>query len=169
MRVPCVVRWPGKVPAGSTCDELTTMMDLLPTFASLAGATLSADRQIDGHDIFPLLSGVAEAKTPYQAFYYYYMDQLQAVRAGRWKLHLPLAQRRTNLRDATKPSAARLFDLQNDIGETTDVAAKHPEVVARLTQHAERARQDLGDRERPGHNQRAVGKVTDPQPQVLRN
>ena len=167
MRVPCVVRWPGKVPPSSTCDELTTMMDLLPTFAALAGKALPPERKIDGHDIFPLLAGATDAKTPYEAFFYYYMDQLQAVRAGKWKLHLQLAQRRTNLRDATKPSRVRLFDLQADIGETTDVSAEHPEVVARMERLAANARRNLGDRGMPGENQRAVGKVTNPEPQVL--
>ena len=122
---------------------------------------------IDGRDIFPLLSDSATAKTPHEAFYYYYMDQLQAVRSGPWKLHLALTERRTSLRDATTKSKARLFDLDHDIGETNNVATKHPTVVARLTRLAELARQDLGDRDRPGQNQRPLGKTRDPQPQVL--
>jgi arylsulfatase A-like enzyme len=70
-------------------------MDLLPTFARLAGATLPKDRIIDGRDVWPLLSGRPDARSPHAAFYYYYMDQLQAVRSGRWKLHLPLETKRT--------------------------------------------------------------------------
>ncbi len=168
MRVPCVARWPGKIPAGSTCDELSTLMDLLPTFAKLAGGAAPSDRRIDGHDIWPLLAAMPAAKTPYDAFYYYHVDQLQAVRDNRWKLHLSLAAKRTNLRDATAASPARLYDLANDIGETTNVASEHPEVVQRLKQLAERARQDLGDRNRPGAHQRPVGRSEPPRAQLLK-
>jgi len=82
MRVPCLARWPGKILAGRTCRELCTSMDFLPTFARLAGAQVPADRTIDGHDIRPLLFGQEGAKSPYEAFYYYCMEQLQAVRSG---------------------------------------------------------------------------------------
>ena len=118
MRVPCVVRWPGQVPAGASCDEICSLMDMLPTFTGLAGGKLPADRKLDGHDIWPLLAGEENAATPYDAFYYYYMDQLQAVRSGKWKLHLGLPQKRTNLRDATATSPARLYDLATDIAES---------------------------------------------------
>jgi arylsulfatase A-like enzyme len=168
MRVPCVARWPGKIPAGKSCDELCTLMDLLPTFAKLAGGEAPHDRQIDGHDIWPLLAAMPEAKTPYTAFYYYHMDQLQAVRDDRWKLHLSLSAKLTNLRAATANSAARLYDLASDIGETTNVAAANPEVVRRLEQLAEQARQDLGDRDRTGTHERPVGRVETPKPQLLR-
>ena len=167
MRVPCVARWPGKIPAGKSCDELCTLMDMLPTFAKLAGGKAPTDRKIDGHDIWPLLTATPNAKTPYAAFYYYHMDQLQAVRADRWKLHLSLANRSTNLRDATTSSDARLYDLENDIGETTNVAAANPAVVQRLEALAELARQDLGDRDQVGAQQRPVGRVESPVPQLL--
>lgn len=167
MRVPCVVRWPQKVPVGTSCDEICSLMDLLPTFAKLAGAVLPTDRKIDGHDIWPLLSGEPTAKTPYDAFYYYYVDQLQAVRAGKWKLHLGLPQRRTNLNDATARSAPKLFDLNTDLAESRNVVEDHPEVVARLTQLAEAARADLGDGAIRGHGERPVGRVDKPHPQVI--
>ncbi|MCA9120542.1 MAG: sulfatase [Planctomycetaceae bacterium] len=167
MRVPAVIRWPGKVPAGTSCNELCSLMDMLPTFANLAGGNAPTDRKIDGHDIWPLLSGKANVISPYSAFYYYHMDQLQAVRDRRWKLHLSLANKSTNLRDETAASAARLYDLDADIGETTNVAAEHPEVVRRLEMLAELARQDIGDRDRRGANERPVGRVEDPKPQVL--
>ena len=95
------------------------------------------------------------------------MDQLQAVRDDRWKLHLSLASRSTNLRDATTSSDARLYDLENDIGETTNVAAANPAVVQRLEALAELARQDLGDRDQVGAHQRPVGRVESPVPQLL--
>jgi arylsulfatase A-like enzyme len=168
MRVPCIARWPGKIPAAKTCDELCTLMDMLPTFARLAGGETPIDRKIDGHDIWPLLTATPAAKTPHAAFYYYHMDQLQAVRDNRWKLHLGLSEKRTNLRDATATSDARLYDLANDIGETTNVAAANSEVVQRLQALAELARQDLGDRDRPGAAQRPVGRIEPAVPQLLR-
>lgn len=168
MRVPCVVRWPAKIPAGKSCDELSSLMDLLPTFAKFAGGEAPTDRKIDGRDIWPLLTAMPEAKTPHAAFYYYHMDQLQAVRDARWKLHLSLANKSTNLRDATATSAARLYDLDNDLGETTNIAAANPKVVRRLEALAELARKDLGDRDRPGANERPVGRVEPPKPQLLR-
>lgn len=167
MRVPCIVRWPGRVPAGTTCDELCTTMDLLPTFARLAGGHPPQDRIIDGHDIRPLLFGLAGAKSPYDAFFYYYAKQLQAVRSGKWKLYLALDAKWKNLRGATAPSAAELYDLEADLGETKNLAAERPDVVERLLQYAEHARADLGDGEQEGQNQRPAGLVENPQPQVL--
>jgi arylsulfatase A-like enzyme len=143
-------------------------MDMLPTFAKLAGGEAPADRKIDGHDIRALLTAAPGAKTPYEAFYYYHMDQLQAVRDSRWKLHLSLANKSTNLRDDTASSDTRLYDLDNDIGETTNVAASNPGVVARLEALAELARKDLGDRGRAGANERPVGRVEPATPRLLR-
>ena len=166
MRVPCVVRWPGHVPASRACEELTTTMDLLPTFARLAGAELPHDRMIDGKDIWPLMAGQSGARSPHEAFFYYQMDQLQAVRSGRWKLYLPLKNKRERIGGKGKPSPARLFDLKTDIGETNDLAAAHPDVVARLARYAEQARDDLGDEDRPGKNQRPAGFEPHPTPRV---
>jgi arylsulfatase A len=84
-RVPFIARWPEKIRAGQTNDELMTTMDLLPTFAKLAGAEIPTDRVIDGKDIWPVLAG--DAKTPHEAFYYHRRDDLAAVRSGDWKLH----------------------------------------------------------------------------------
>jgi len=168
MRMPCIVRWPGQIPAGTTCDELLTTMDLLPTFAKLAGAAPPEDRIIDGHDAWPLLSGRPGAKSPYEAFYYYEMANLQAVRSGKWKLHLPGKRKRSVPLPKEIEHTAMLFDLDADLAETTDVAPQHPDVVARLTALAEKAREDLGDGNRPGKNQRPAGWVDDPKAQVLR-
>ena len=167
MREPCIVRWPGRVPAGVTCDELAGTMDLLPTFARLAGTSAPTDRIIDGKDIWPLLSGRQGAKTPHEAFYYYQMDQLQAVRSGRWKLHLALKPKKRNWGKPEPESPLQLFDLQADIGEQNNVAEKHPDVVRRLLALAERARQDLGDLDRPGKNQRPAMLVDDPKPLLM--
>lgn len=166
-RVPCIMRWPGRIPAGKTCSELCTMMDLLPTFARLAGTHPPKDRIIDGHDIRPLMAGSANAASPYEAFYYYYVEQLQAIRSGKWKLYLPLKHKWINFRGDTKASPAGLYDLEADISETTNLAAKYPDVVRRLLALAERAREDLGDLGRPGLNQRPAGRVANPTPRIL--
>ncbi len=167
MRVPCVVRWPGQIPAGASCSEIVTTMDLLPTFARLAGVSAPQDRIIDGRDVWPLLRGEPGARSPHEAFYYYYMDQLQAVRSGRWKLHLPTAAKRASLTGATAEARLELYDLDADIGETNNVAADHADVVQRLTALADAAREDLGDGARPGNHQRPAGRVANPMPQVV--
>ncbi len=167
MRVPCVMRWPGKIPAGATCGELCTTMDFLPTFARLAGTEPPQDRILDGHDVRPLISGQPGAKSPYEAFYYYYLEQLQAVRSGKWKLYLPLENKWRSFRGDTEPCPAELYDLVADLGETTNLVDKHPDVVQRLLGLAEKARQDLGDLGRPGKNQRPAALVENPTPRVM--
>jgi arylsulfatase A-like enzyme len=167
MREPCVVRWPGRVPAGSKCDEITCTMDLLPTFAALAGAKVPADRIIDGKGIWPLLSGKNGAKTPHEVFYYYQMDQLQAVRSGKWKLHVAMKDKQRNWGGPVGPSPVKLFDLENDIGEKKNIAGEHPDVVRRLNALADKAREDLGDMSREGLHQRPAGWVTTPKALVL--
>ena len=167
-RVPCIMRWPGRIPAGITCGELCTTMDLLPTFARLAGTEPPKDRVIDGHDIWPLMVGDVEAESPYEAFYYYYVGQLQAVRSGRWKLHLPLEAKWRNFRGDTTASEAELYNLKTDVGETKNLAGEYPDIVRRLLALAEKARADLGDVDQPGTHQRPAGVVVDPTPRVLR-
>ena len=167
-RVPTIMWWPGRVPAGAVCGELATTMDLLPTFALLAGGRPPADRIIDGHDIRPLVLGEPNAKSPYEAFYYYYMDQLQAIRSGPWKLFLPLENinRHPHFKKGQKATPL-LFNVVEDIASAKNVADEHPEVVRRLTALAEKAREDLGDRGRPGKNQRPIGRCENPKPQIL--
>jgi arylsulfatase A-like enzyme len=166
MRMPCIARWPGRIPARKTCEELVTLMDLLPTFARLAGAELPR-HTIDGRDIWPLLAAERGAKSPHEAFYYYRMDQLQAVRSGPWKLYLPLQRRVGPGRQAMSPQPAALYDVSSDPGENNNLIDDQSEVVARLTDLAEQARQELGDLGRPGRGQRPAGRVDHPQPQVL--
>ncbi len=169
MRVPCIARWPGRIPPGRTCADLATTMDLLPTFAHLAGTKPPDDRRIDGHDIRPLLFGRQGATSPYEAFYYYDRDQLQAVRAGRWKLYLPLANKKGRGRKVPATGPGLLFDLAADLGETHNVAGDHPDVVKRLTALAGRARDDLGDGPEPGKGQRPAGHEPDPTPRTMQN
>jgi arylsulfatase A len=166
-RVPCIAWWPGQVPAGTTCDELSTTLDLMPTFAALAGSRPPQDRVLDGFDITPLLTGRPGAKSPYVAFYYYEGNQLQAVRSGRWKLYPPLDDwppRRPN--GAIRPGQPLLIDVAADPSEARDVAADNPAVVEQLLALAELARRDIGDGDRPGEQQRPSGRVDSPQPRV---
>lgn len=169
-RVPTLAWQPGSVPAGTVCDELTSTLDLLPTFASLAGGQPPSDRKIDGQDITPLIFGHQDATSPHQAYYYYMEDQLQAVRSGPWKLFLPIAgsARHPHFKPGQPPRAA-LFNVVDDVGCKRDVAEQHPDIVARLTAIADEARRDLGDRGQAGQGQRAPGKLPDgkkPKPQV---
>ncbi|HYT61514.1 MAG TPA: sulfatase, partial [Haliangiales bacterium] len=153
LREPCIMRWPGKIPAGAVCRELAATMDLLPTFARLAGAEVPRDRIIDGKDIWPLMSGQPGAKTPHDAYLYYWGKHLQAVRSGKWKLHLPHNYDHPDPpghdgkpgKYAKREISVALFDLETDIGETNNVADQHPEIVARLQGLAGKCRDDLGD------------------------
>nr|WP_231617659.1 sulfatase [Novipirellula aureliae] len=121
MRMPAVIRWPGKIPAGTVNGEIMTAMDLLPTFANLAGAEIPSDRVIDGKDIWPVLNRTA--KSPHEAFFYYSKNDLKAVRSDKWKLHLGSAK---------GEGSAALYNLEIDIGEKINVLADHPAVEKRL-------------------------------------
>jgi len=151
-REPGIMYWPGTIKAGSTCERLTTTMDLLPTFATLAGAELPADRKLDGLDISPVLRGKPEQAEECEKFFYYMEDNLHAVRSGNWKLILD--------------GSDELYDLENDVGESENVFAKHPDVVAKLSAYADECREDLGDasKDMPGKNCRPVGRVENPVP-----
>jgi arylsulfatase A-like enzyme len=168
MRVPFIARWPGRVPAGKTCRELATMMDVLPTFAALAGLEPPRDRRIDGKNIVRLLERPETERTPHEVFYYYFMGQLQAVRAGRWKLHLPLPRKRHGWHLPPYEEKGRLYDLEADPGESRDLFASNPAIVARLTKRAEEARRDIGDEDRDGQGQRPAGWVETARPLSLK-
>jgi len=144
-------------------------IDLLPTTARLIGADLPdpAIHPIDGKDIWPILSGQDGAKG-HEAFYYYQMDQLQAVRSGRWKLFVPMDSKKRNWGKPEGKTELILYDLKADIGETTNVAAAHPDVVKQLLAHAEIARRELGDGEKAGAGQRAAGRVDEPAPRLIK-
>ncbi|HEY2413616.1 MAG TPA: sulfatase [Pirellulaceae bacterium] len=166
---PTLARWPGKIPAGRVCRELCGTIDVLPTFAKLAGGSAPQDRIIDGLDIWPLMAGVDGAKTPHDRFYYYWNFGLEAVRSGPWKLHLPHTYQhlatpgKDGLPGKHEPvkTELALYNLVEDAGEKTDVAAANPEVVQRLLGIAEEARADLGDSltDRPGKNRRPPGRL----------
>jgi arylsulfatase A len=163
MRVCTIAWWPGKIPAGTRTDAITSMMDLLPTLAHLAGAELPDDRSLDGVDQWPVLAATVEGAPPRDQFLFFRGFRLEAVRSGPWKLHRALAEGAAGQKK-TLPRP-QLFHLIDDIGETRDVAAEHPEVVARLTALAQAIDDDLGlDGIGPGC--RPLGRVAEPLPAI---
>lgn len=137
---------------------MTNSMDILPTIAKLAGATLPENRIIDGIDIWSLLSGDKDIQWPERTFFYYNGLNLQAVREGKWKLHLPrnsemLVWWEGGLRELKKPA---LFDLNTDPDEKQDVAAEHPHLVKQLLKLADSARKELGSWNKKGADQKPI-------------
>jgi len=169
-RVPCIMRWPGKIPAGSICTEMVTMMDILPTITKLAGGNLPS-KKIDGNDIRPLIEGQPRAKSPHETFFYYLGNRLQAVRCGKWKLHFPHSYQDVEVPGVDgfpgksfKPETRidlSLFDLEKDVSEQHNVADEHPDVVRRLMALADEMREELGDSEKKmkGKNRRPAGHI----------
>ncbi len=157
-RVPCLMRWPGQLPAGAVSDDYVMTIDLLPTLAGRIGAKLPA-LPIDGLDVWPLLSRQPGAKNPHDGYgNWYAQNELQAVVSGDglWKLVLPHRYRtlggRPGGRDGTPAkyetvalTAPTLYNLRSDRSETTDVAAANSAVVQHLLAFAEKCRADLGD------------------------
>ena len=135
MREPTVVRWPARIPAGGENDEIMSAMDLLPTFAALAGAEVPSDRTIDGKDVTEVL--VQGAATPHEAFFYHSKNDLLAVRAGPWKLHFK----------GGRP--ALLYDLSADIGEKKNVIAENRGVAKRLATLAAEFNREIEADHRP--------------------
>ena len=160
-RVPCIVRGPGRIPAGVDSSTMATAMDLFPTIAAWCGAELPADRVIDGQDLRDVLEG-RTSDSPHDAFFYYMGSNLEAVRSGDWKLHV---YKTPNRRNGEGP-IEQLYDLAADPGETTNVAGAHADVVARLHELLDRARRDLGDTVEgvEGSGRRPVGRVDNPVP-----
>jgi arylsulfatase A-like enzyme len=154
VREPTVMRWPGRIPAGTVCREPVMTIDLLPTIARLAGAPLPPNR-IDGLDIWPLMAGQDGAKTPHEALFFYWNGGLEGVRSGRWKLHFAHPYRTLGGKPGgtggkpgpyeTAQTPLALYDMERDPSETTNVADANPDVVKRLTALADAMRKDLGD------------------------
>ena len=145
MRVPGIFRWPGEIPAGQVSSEPVGNMDVLPTFAKLAGAELPSDRAIDGRDLWPLLSGKADAKSPHERFYYFTGGRdranIRAVREGRWKLHVA--------RQGGGLAAEALYDLHEDASEKFDRKDLYPDLTKRLLSATETFVRDLEANVRP--------------------
>lgn len=170
VRVPFIARWPGRIPAGTECHEPCMTIDLLPTLAKLAGSQLP-ERKIDGLDIGPLLFSTEPVKSPHEGLFIYWGNELHAVRSGDWKLHFPHSYRTIGPMGPGqdgKPKPYRegktelaLFNLRDDISQTKNVVADHPDVLERLNKLADEMRADLGDslQKLPGPGQRPAGQL----------
>ena len=150
VREPTLAWWPGHVPPDSVCDAVAGNIDFLPTFAALAGAALPAGEKLDGCDITPLLLGRSQ-ESPHEAYFYFAGNTLQAVRAGAWKLAVARQSENTGARKntvkASEPAPAfvpTLYNLNEDIGEQSNVAGQYPEVVNRLQGYIAGMGADLG-------------------------
>lgn len=129
-RVPFIIRWPGKIPAGSVSSALASTMDLHPTLAAIAGARLP-EVELDGRNVLPLFTHPGNAISPHEYFFYIHNDA-QAVRSGDWKYHqVEFYSVKATARETTGPS---LYNLKDDIGETTNLIKDHPAIAARLAQ-----------------------------------
>ncbi len=145
VRVPTIAWWPGKIEPGSRCDAVAGTIDLLPTAVTLAGGKVPDQPVIDGRDISPLLFGKT-TQSQREAHYYFSGYNLQAVRQGPWKLAIA-PQPGTGSKDANTDAsgnALRLYNLDTEIGEQSNVAAQHPDIVARLQQLADKMGAAIG-------------------------
>ena len=136
LRVPCVVRWPGHVPAGRVSDAIFSTLDFMPTFATLAGYDVPTDRIIDGTDQTELLLGKSELGAR-EDYYYFCQNELHGVRMGKWKLLLADREKFYGYVDDKGSGQIELYDLDADIGETKNLAKQHPDIVQQMVQHAE--------------------------------
>jgi arylsulfatase A-like enzyme len=169
-REPAIIRWPGVVPAGSICNKLSGNIDLLPTIAAITKAPLP-QHKIDGVSLLPLLKGDINANPRDHLFFYFKENDLEAVRAGHWKLVLPHTYRSVENELTGKngwpgkmhnsKTELALYDLRRDPGERYDVKSQNPEVVERLQKMVDEAREDMGDdlTGRQGKNRRPAGKL----------
>ncbi len=161
-RVPCIMRWPEKIAAGTTCDGIAASIDLFATLADITGAPLPADTTIDS---ISLAETILQGKpTKRETFAYYRRANLEAVRKGDWKLHF--CRTDNSQGDADDADSPKLYNLRNDVGETNNVYDKHPEIVALIEEAAEEFRRAFGDKRlgRTGTDIREAGVCKDPKP-----
>ncbi|MEQ1839144.1 MAG: sulfatase [Verrucomicrobiales bacterium] len=179
VREPCLMRWPGTIPAGTVCEAPGMHIDLLPTLAGVIGADLP-EKKIDGKDILPLITGADGAKNPHDSYWFYYkQNELHAVLKDGWKLILPHSYRSLNggkggdggtpVEYQNRKSGLELYYLPDDVSESKDLAAGNPEKVTELLKQAEAARVELGDNltKRNGAGTREPGQLTDDEAAAL--
>ncbi|WP_372795768.1 sulfatase [Pontiella sp.] len=162
LRVPCIIRWPGKVEAGSTCGGIASSIDLLATIAELTGAPLPEGTALDS---ISLADTLREGRPSKRRVFAYYKDaNLEAVRMDDWKLHF--CKTGWNPDGSEGQVATELYHLREDVGETTNVAAEHPAVVAQIEEVAEEFRRKFGDARlgRAGSEIRPIGHCEQPEP-----
>tara|TARA_R110002049_G_scaffold137472_1_gene297491 strand:- start:1057 stop:2541 length:1485 start_codon:yes stop_codon:yes gene_type:complete len=176
VRVPCILRWPGQIPANRVIDEPITIMDMLPTFVSLAGGSAPRDRIIDGKDVWPVITGAEGTKSPHDAIYYLRGNSVAGIRSGDWKFLIvdakemashaegELSEEEKNLSPrqlkklmkeqaktakGDKGEVEMLFNLRDDLGEKKDLSKEHPEISARLKKQLDTFRAEFRQSKRP--------------------
>jgi arylsulfatase A-like enzyme len=176
VRVPCIMRSPGQIPAGRVTEEPATIMDLLPTFVSRGGGILPTDRVIDGRNIWPLMAGEKLAKSPHEGIFYLRGRSVNGVRAGDWKYltvsardaaetvevelsaaesKLPRKERKALIKDREraaqedKGDVEMLFNLREDIGESKNLMIQHPDIANRLREQMHKFEMELKRSQRP--------------------
>ena len=163
VREPTIVWWPGHVKAGSESDGIAGTTDILPTLVGLAGGQVQPDIKIDGKDLAPLLLGKTE-ESPRDVWHYFRGNNLEAVRSGPWKLAIRPQSLGMGIKEKPQDlltKGVRLYNLEEEIGERTNVAAQHPEVVLRLQSLADAMTADIGSG-RAGPGVRKPGEVSNP-------
>ena len=160
-RVPCIMRWPGKIEPGGETSGIAASIDLYSTLARIGGAEIPVDRAVDGVDISGVI--LRGDESPRDTFIYHAFNHLQAVRKGPWKLRVC---HRSFGEDSLETDLKELYNLDDDVGETTNVYEQHPDVVAELSAIVDAARRDLGDKATGtvGAGLRTPGHVEDPKP-----
>ena len=162
-RVPFIVHWPAKIKDARIIDTPAQAMDLFPTLSGIIGAPMPKDRKYDGVDLMPLLAGKPIQRPANTPFFYYNCENLQAIRQGDWKIHLPRTAAQVPFWEKNKAffqlTAPVLYNLADDPGESKHLAHAHPEVVQRLLKLADSTRTELGDYMQRGSAQRPTGSV----------
>jgi arylsulfatase A-like enzyme len=165
-RVPCIIKWQKLYSKGSKNNTFTSIMDFLPTFAEIVDYDLDTARKIDGESMVTFLKEGSDLAFRNREFYYYYRDQLQAVRKGDWKLFLPLEVKQTRWNEILTEGAgqvSKLVNLESDLQEQNDLSLKFPDKLEELSKIAQKIRQDLGDNDIQGNYQRPAGWIDNPQ------
>ncbi len=157
VRVPCIMRWPGRIPADTASNIPIMTIDLFPTIANLLAAKLP-NHEIDGMDVWPIISGDPDAVNPHRNYFFYYnQNDLEAMLSGdgRWKLVMPHKYRTLDGRTGgfggmpVKYSSAdtmfELYDLSTDVAEAKDVANDYPTILSDMVTIANEMRKKLGD------------------------
>ncbi len=145
VREPCIMRWPGKIPAGTSCDQILGNIDMLPTFAGIVGQPLDVDRTIDGKDVTSLMFDAAPGVVRDTHLYFNVAGKLGAIRQGDWKLFVGMNGGKSGNRE----SPGALYNLKSDCGESKDVAAANPEIVSRLREEARKRVAEITAHRRP--------------------
>ncbi len=158
-RVPFILYWKGRIQP-EVSDVPVLAMDLFPTLSELIGAPLPSDRIYDGVSLTPLFEGGELTRPELEPFYYYNCENLQAVRVGDWKLHLPRTKAQFpfwSMKLQEPIETPQLYNLETDPAEAHDVAAEHPERVSEMMALADATRLKLGEFGQRGSEQRATG------------